>query len=234
MAMHLVRFVLHIDSIYGVEQSPRSGREEPMATQPIEHKVYSYTYKKPRRPQEDVDFPLGPEQSKKRQDDAPQTGSGVRGHIRALLANVPRRDDGRLSFKDVADYRDAVEAGWDRSVNAALTGLGVDVSRPFRLMTDPSTGAVTAGSDHPDKGRIDNYFASNQDKAEEFTRIIQLGKLVDTSDKRLTPDEMEQTLPLDAMAWWYQTNMDNGALFKGGGVVFGAGGSAYKSLDIRV
>lgn len=206
-----------------------------MPTQPVEHKVYNYSQPQPRRPQTDVDFPLGPEQSKNRQpEETPASKSGVRTHIESLLADIPKGEDGRLSFQDVVNHKDAVEAEWDQRVSADLEALGVDMSKRFRLMLDPGTGAVTASGDHPDKMRIDAYFAANEERADEFKNIVQLGRLASVAENKLSPDDMQQTLLPQAMAWWYQTNMDTSSLFTGGGVVFGAGGSAYKGLDIRV
>lgn len=205
-----------------------------MSTQPIEHKGYGYTFKQTRRPQEDVDFPLGPDSSKKRQDEPVEPRATVRDHIRTLLADIPRKDGNRLSFNDIVNFRDSMEKDWDAVVASDLKGLGVDMSQKIRLMHDPATGSVTSGSDHADKMKVDQYFASNPDMADDFETILQLGKLVDVAQRKLTPEQMDQTLDGEAMGWWYQSNMDTATLFTGGGIVFGMGSSAYKGLDIRV
>ncbi len=73
-----------------------------MSTQPIGHKGYGYTLKQSRKPREDVDFPLGPEQSKKRQDESgEQRGDGLRARIRALLADVSTDGGSGISFQDI-------------------------------------------------------------------------------------------------------------------------------------
>lgn len=205
-----------------------------MATQPIGHTAHSYTYQKPRRRQEDAEFPLGPEQSKKRQPEVVQTGPTARDHIRSLLSAISGGTNERLSFQDVADHRDGLKSRWDSEVSEDLKTLGVSMSDRFRLMVDPATDSVTTGSDHPDKQKIDAYFASHPERADEFKTLIQLDKLAETAENRLSPDNMQQSLLPDAMAWWYQTNMDTSSLFSGGGMIFGTGGSAYKGLDIRV
>ena len=205
-----------------------------MPTQPIEHKVYSYAYKQPKRPQGDVDFPLAPEQSKKRHEAVPDSRGAVWNSIQNILSEIPKRDGNRLSFQDIIDYRNAMETEWDQAVDGDLKGLGVDMSVKFRLRHDASADDVTASTDHPDKARIDAYFVANPDRANEFRTIIQLGKLANVAENKLSPQDMGQTLQVEAMAWWYQSNMDTTSLFGGGGVIFGAGGSAYKGLDIRV
>lgn len=205
-----------------------------MSTQPIEHKGYGYTYRKPRKPQDDVDFPLGPEQSKKRQSESEHSRTTIRGRIGALLSDIPRGDDNTLTFNDIVAYRDSLEKDWDAVVSSDLAGLGVDVDRKFRLTHDPSSGKVKADSDHPDNQKIDQYFVSNQDMADDFEAILQLGKLVDVAERRLSPTDMGLSLTPEAMAWWFENNMDAASLFSGGGIIFGMGASAYKGLDIRV
>jgi len=210
------------------------GKEDPVPTQPIGNKVHSYAYKQPGRPRGGIDFPLAPEQSKTRHAEVPESKGVIRDRIQVILSDIPKRDGNRLSFQDVVDYRDSLKVEWDRGVGEELKALGVNMSVKFRLMHDSSTGGVTASSDHPDKARIDAYFAASQDRANEFRKIIQLGKLVSVAGNKLAPQEMQQTLQTEAMAWWYQANMDTTSLFTGGGVVFGMGNSTYKGLDIRV
>lgn len=204
-----------------------------MTTQPIEHTGYGYTYRKPRKQQGDVDFPLGPEQSKKRQETADSTGPSSRDRIRRLLAEIPTSENNTLTFQSVVEYRDRIEKDWEARVSGELAAFGVDTSTKFRLVYDPATGTVEANGDHPDKAKIDQYFVANPDAADEFKTIMQLGKLTDAARQRLSPQEMETSLSPEAMAWWFDTNMDAASLFSGGGTVFGVG-SAYKGLDIRV
>lgn len=205
-----------------------------MSTQPIEHTGYGYSFKQTRKAQEDVDFPLGPELSKKRQEIPAEPRTTVRDHIRTLLEDVPKQDGSRLSFNDIADYRDSLKQDWDAVVTSELSGLGVDLGQKFGLMLDPTTDRVTVSDDHPDAMKIDQYFESNPEMGHDFETVLQLGKLVDVAERKLSPQQMDQTLETEAMAWWYQSNMDTATLFTGGGVVFGMGSSAYKGVDIHV
>jgi len=205
-----------------------------MATQPIENTGYGYAYSRAKKTKTDVDFPLGPEQSKKRQDEGVESKATVRDRIRALLLDIPKGDNNRLSFNDIVTHRDSMEKDWDAVVGGDLKSAGVDMSTKIRLMHTPGSGGVAANADHPDKNKIDQYFATNPELADDFERVLQLGKLVDVAERKLAPQEMDQTLETEAMAWWYQSNMDTATLFTGGGIVFGMGSSAYKGLDIRV
>lgn len=205
-----------------------------MSTQPIGHKAYNYTYRKPQKAQEDVDFPLGPEQSKKRQETVGAPSASARDRIQVLLAEIPRRDGNKLSFLDVKKFRDSLEKDWDARVFGDLSSMGVDMNRKFRLTDDPLSGEVAANGDHPDKAKIDQYFYSNSDVADDFKSLLQLGKLVDAADRKLAPQELETQLSPEAMAWWFDSNIESASLFSGGGIIFGMGSSAYKGLDIRV
>jgi len=210
------------------------GKEEPVPTQPIEHKAYGFINTQARRTRSDAEFSLDLDQSINRQEEAAAPSASARNFIETLLSEVPAGEDGRISFYDVVAYKGALESQWDSEINDGLARLGVDMSRPFRLMIDPSSGKVTAGSDHPDKARIDAYFAANHDKETDFRKIVQFGKLADHAQNSLSDSEMEERLVPQAMAWWYRNNMDTSSLFTGGGVIFGSGGSSYKGLDIRV
>jgi len=153
--------------------------------------------------------------------------------IQAILNRIPAGDDNRLSFKDVVDHHDTLQSTWNREVSDDLSNLGVAVSSPFRLMYDPA-GAATVAGEHRDKEMINAYFTTNPSRVNELGESIRLGKLASGAQDRLSPNEMEQTLPPDAMAWWYVTNVDTSTLYTGGGLLFGAGGGVYKGVDIRV
>lgn len=205
-----------------------------MSTQPIGHKQYSFTYRKPAKSGGDAEFSLTPEQSKIRQKPAESTPVSARDRIRALLADIPLREGGKLSFLDVKTYRDDLELDWDARVSGDLAAMGVEVGRNFRLTHDPTAGGVVASPDHPDKAKIDMYFQTDAEAADDFKSLLQLGKLVDVAERRLSPADMETRLSPEAMSWWFDSNMDATSLLIGGGLVFGMPGAAYQGLDITV
>lgn len=205
-----------------------------MSTQPIGHKEYSFTYRKPKKTYEDAEFSLQPEQSNNRQVTEESTSVSGRDRIRAILSDIPLRGGEKLSFYDVKSYRDSLEKDWDARVAGDLATIGVDTDRKFRLTLDPAVGSVVASGDHPDKSKIDMYFQTDTDAADDFESILQLGKLVDVAERKLSPTDMETELTPEAMSWWFDSNMDSSSLFTGGGIVFGVTGSSYQGLDIRV
>jgi hypothetical protein len=204
-----------------------------MATQPIEQAVQGYTYKRPRKSVSDSDFPLGPEQSKTRRDDAPASGSVLRGYLRDLLSTASPDADGQLTFADVETRHTELLETWNDEVKADLQGLGVDTATVFRLLHDPA-GAATVAGDHPDKDMINAYFAANPERVHQLGQALQFGKLAAAARNSLSEQDMTRPLSAEAMANWYAANMPPQTLFVPGGVVVGAGAAPYKGLDIRV
>lgn len=204
-----------------------------MSTQRIEHTVQGHTYQRPKRTREDVDFSLGPEQSKSRQDDGADSRETARGCILSLLRKVEADTGGELSFADVIAHHEAVQSRWNGEVGDDLAELGVNTDVPFRIMHDPA-GGVTVVGEHPGREMIDRYFVANPALVREFGEILQYGRLASAAEARLSPGEMEQTPGVGAMAGWFVTNMDTASLSGEGGIVVGGGGTVYKGLDIRV
>ncbi|MBG0790796.1 MAG: hypothetical protein H0S80_09890 [Desulfovibrionaceae bacterium] len=204
-----------------------------MSTQRIEQTVQGYTYQRPKKAHDDAEFPLGPEQSKTRQEGEGGSGDTARGRIRSLLNRVDGETGGAISFADVVAYHEAAQSGWNGEVGADLEELGVNVDVPFRLMYDPA-GAVAVVGDHPGGEMIDSYFTANPGRVRELGDILHLGRLASAAETRLGRGEMEQPMAVGAMTEWYAANMDPAALFSGGGVLVGAGGTVYRGLDLRV
>lgn len=202
-----------------------------MSTQRIEQTVQEYTYQRPKRTREDVEFSLGPETSKSRQEDGADSRGSARGHILSLLRQV--EGEGTLSFADVIAHHEAAQSRWNSDVGDDLAELGVNVDTVFRLMYDPA-GVVTVAGGHPDQEMIDSYFTANPGRVREFGDILQYGKLASAAETRLDKSGMEQPLGAEAMTEWYASNVDPATLSGGGGMLFGAGGTVYKGLDIRV
>lgn len=204
-----------------------------MATQPIEQAVQGYTYQRPRKSSSDSEFPLGAEQSKTRRDDAPASGSVLRGYLRDLLSTAASDDAGQLTFADVEARHTELLETWNDEVKADLEALGVDTSTVFRLLYDPA-GSATVTGEHPDKDMINAYFAANPERVQQLGQTLQFGKLAATARNSLSDRDMTRPLSTDAMAWWYSTNMNSQSLFAPGGVVVGAGAAPYRGLDILV
>ncbi|WP_338667561.1 hypothetical protein [Pseudodesulfovibrio methanolicus] len=203
-----------------------------MATQPIEQAVQGYTYRRPGKAASDSEFPLGPEQSKNRREDAP-SGSVLRGYLRDLLSAAFPDETAQLTFADVEVRHGELLETWNDEVKDDLESLGADTATVFRLLYDPA-GSVAVAGEHPDKDMINAYFTANPDRVRQLGRALQFGKLAAAARNNLSERDMTRPLSTDAMAWWYSTNMTSHSLFAPGGVVVGAGAAPYKGLDIRV
>lgn len=160
--------------------------------------------------------------------------SQVREQIESLLANIPRSNGDKLTFKDLADYKETLEKEWSEQFEADMTKLGVDTSIDIKLSVDSSTGVVTAQKGHPDKAAIDKYFLDNPEMAEKFEEGVQLSKLTSTAERNLTPSELRQSLTAQSMSIWFESNSSASSLLMGGGMVLNQAGAAYASLDLRV
>ena len=154
--------------------------------------------------------------------------------ILGYLSKIPKGDDGMLSFQDVDDYLGELETLWDASVMADLEKLGVDITQQFPLTYDTTTGKVTVSSDHKDKEIIDKYFKDNPDRVADFETIVQLGKLTNTAEDKLSQDMMTTNLQLESLAWWYEDNTDPTGWFAGGGMLAMGSGSSYLGLNLTV
>ncbi|WP_319471493.1 hypothetical protein [uncultured Pseudodesulfovibrio sp.] len=167
-----------------------------------------------------------------------QAGKNLRSQIRAqiddLLKDVPKGTDGKLSFKDIDDYREKLGKEWDESVKADLEKLGVDVEKEFPLSWDTKTGKLTVSKEHPDKEVIDKYFESNPEKVEEFQKIVQLGKMTRTHEQKLTPQQLQKSIQQESVAWWYEDNSDPTSWFQGGGRLMSNTQAAYSGLNLKV
>ena len=156
--------------------------------------------------------------------------------ISSYLAQVPKGDDNRLSFQDVADYREELGDKWDEEVMADLKELGVDTSKEFLMSYDPDTGKVTVPDGTDDAEIINKYFEDNPDKVKEFKTIIQLGKLASTAQTQLSQDQMMTDLQMDSINWWFQDNTDPSSWFSGGGLLAlsQSSSTAYTGLNLTV
>lgn len=162
--------------------------------------------------------------------------TGLASEISALLDQIPKGDDNKLSFQEVEDYRKSLGDKWDASVMADLKKLGVDVSSEFAMTYDPKTGKVTVPADTKDADVINKYFEDNPDKVQEFYDIIQLGKLTATASTQLSQSQKMVDLKQQTLAWWYADNTNPSSWFDGGGLLaFSQNASkSYTGLNLFV
>jgi hypothetical protein len=206
-----------------------------MSTQSIGSYGYTSAYTKLREKAEEAKLYATAEQAdKSTAANTSETSSPMGKQIMDYLSEIPKGDDGTLSFKDVDEYRKKLETEWDVEVSSDLLKLGVDITQQLPLSYDPATGKVTVSKSHPDKAKIDAYFESNQDKVDEFEKILQLGKLTTTADEQLSQTEMGQNIQQQSLAWWFEDNSDPTTWFSGGGMMAGQGLSSYTGINIKV
>lgn len=204
-----------------------------MSTESIGAYTYSSAYSSLRASAEEQK--LKQLAAKTDQENVAATGNtAIANEIMGFLSDIPKGEDGKLSFQDVDDYRATLETEWDLAVMADLEALGIDIDQQFPLTYDPATGKVTVAKGHKDKEAVDAYFEANPDKVEEFNQILQLGKLTTVADSQLSQTELTTNLQQQSLAWWYQDNTDPTSWFDGGSLMLTQGQSSYKSLNLMV
>jgi len=174
------------------------------------------------------------ENASKKTDSNSEASSAMGKQIMDYLSEIPKGDDGKLSFKDVEAHRKKLEKEWDDKVAVDLAKLGVDVSKDLPLTFDPATGKVTVSSNHPDKAKIDAYFESNSEMVDKFEKILQLGKLTSVADSQLSQTELTTNMQQSSLAWWFEDNSDPTSWFNGGSLMAGRGVSKYSGINIKV
>lgn len=141
----------------------------------------------------------------------------LRDRINTILEDVPKSGS-KVSFQDVIDYRDKLQAEFEAKAKADLDALGVDTERDFTLSYDAGTNKVTVDSGHPDKKIIDKYFEDKPEMRDAFAKIVTLSKLSGCAEKKLSPTAFKQQMQQQAMTWWAESNGGND-WFTGGGMM---------------
>lgn len=151
----------------------------------------------------------------------------VRASIEALVGEVPKGEDGKLSMQDIVDYRDELREKFEAIAELELGALGVDTDRDFTLSYDAATDKVTVDSSHPAKKLIDLYFEETPEMRDAFATLVSLNRVTSTMEAKTTPSQLRTQLQSQAMSWWLEESSDSG-WFSGGGMLMSS--SALTSL----
>ncbi|WP_018123192.1 hypothetical protein [Desulfovibrio oxyclinae] len=161
-------------------------------------------------------------------------GSSVANRVAELLKEMPKDAFGRMSFEEISKYRKQVEEQFDSEIRAELKELGVDVDSKFQLIYDESTQRVVVGNDHPDKDKIEAYFADNPNRVKQFNTIMDLYEVEQLSQNRMNPQQLRQKLNTQSMAFWMQQNGGNDMFTGIQGIMFDAQNSYMRALNMKV
>jgi len=163
------------------------------------------------------------------------TAGTIRRHVQELLADVPRQGN-TLTFADVAAYREQRLEEFQDFVRQGLKGLGVDLSKDLDLHYDANTGKVLAGN-HPDKALVERFFEASPELVQEYAQLLQLTKLTESAETKLSPSEMRLRIQSEMMSAWFGENA--GDDFFGGSLAMSLVGiqglaKAYTGLNLRI
>ncbi len=162
------------------------------------------------------------------------SGGKIRRQVEELLADVPKQGD-KLTFADIKSYRENRLEEFQKTVREGLEALGVDLSKDLNLSYDANSGKVTAGN-HPDKAKVERFFESNSELTQEYASLLQLTKLTETADVKISPTDMRRRIQSSMMSAWYSENTDD---FFGGSLAMSLAGvnsqiQAYTGLSLRI
>lgn len=151
--------------------------------------------------------------------------------VKSLLSEVPN-SGGKLTFKDVMEYRDELQKKFEASLKKELEAIGVDTDTEFTLSYDAASGKVTVDQNHPDKAKIDNYFDQNSEKREEFAKIVSYSNISNVAKNKLSPGQIRQQIQASAVEKWWSSR--SGSSMANGNMMFGAGAPKFIGLNAVV
>lgn len=174
-------------------------------------------------------------QGRKKGTDSDTTPGKIRRYVEDLLADIPKQG-GKLTFDDIKAYREEKLEELRESVREGLEALGVDLSKDLNLSYDANTGKVLV-SNHPDKAKVERFFESNPELTEEYARLLQLTKLTETADAKISAADMRRRVQAGMLSAWFEQNA--GEDFFGGSLsmslaVLKGQARAYTGLSLRV
>ncbi len=139
--------------------------------------------------------------------------------VKSLLDEVPS-SGGKLTFKDVMDYRDALQEKFEAELKSDLEAIGVNTDIEFTLSYDAAGDKVTVDQNHPDKAKIDNYFDQNPERREEFAKIVSYSNISNVAENKLSPGQLKQQIQASAMETWWSSG--SASSIASGNMLFGA------------
>ncbi|XPV76911.1 MAG: hypothetical protein ACNI27_03030 [Desulfovibrio sp.] len=139
----------------------------------------------------------------------------VREDIDKMLEGVPLTESGKITFQAVFDYKKKLSDDFHSGVDADLKALGVDTETDFKLSFDSRSGTIVVGQ-HPDREKIMEYFADEDNKArtDEFKMITQYKELTDVTEKKLSPSQLRKELQAQSISA-FMMNEASGEMFTG-------------------
>lgn len=81
-----------------------------------------------------------------------------------------------ITFNDLLTHRDDLTEAFTAEMEAGLKAAGVAEDADFRISLNEH-GEIEVKSNHPDKAKIEKYFAENPELAEDYQHIEALNKL---------------------------------------------------------
>lgn len=136
--------------------------------------------------------------------------AGIARQVQAALAGVEPDSNGRITFKQVEEYKKTQEASFAEDVKSDLRELGVDEDIEFRLVSD-GKGGISVISDHPDADLVERYFKANPEMVDRFNSMEMLGnfdRARQFQDRPVT--DMRKAIQMEGVAAFMSAAQGNG------------------------
>lgn len=124
--------------------------------------------------------------------------------VSSALKSMGLSSSDRVTFSTLMDHKADLETKFSENVRADLLKLGIDPSVDFRLVSGTDGTGVKVVSNHPDKAKIEKYFADNKNRVAEFEQIQGLANIENTrKSQSIDKDSLRSRLQLESMSAWF-------------------------------
>ena|GEM_PF-4884758 len=97
--------------------------------------------------------------------------------LKEILAQIPRGAGGKLTAKDILDYKNKKLEDFQETIKSGLSSRGVDENITFSLGLKRGTDELAVFSKHPDKKKVEAFLKERPELAEEFKNLKTLDNL---------------------------------------------------------
>ncbi|MDR2745002.1 MAG: hypothetical protein LBB66_07420 [Desulfovibrio sp.] len=113
--------------------------------------------------------------------------------------------DSRVTFSQLAKYREQLQDEFNQGVNDGLKALGIaDLdSLQFTLQSN-GDGTVSVAGDCQEKGKIQNFFDNNPELLKKYRQIEALNGIDAAREAlQIAPGELRKRIQIESMASWW-------------------------------
>ncbi|MDR3358778.1 MAG: hypothetical protein LBN96_08025 [Desulfovibrio sp.] len=113
--------------------------------------------------------------------------------------------DSRVTFSQLAKYREQMQSEFNQGVSDGLKALGIEDTDSLRFTLQISDdGSLSVAGDSPDKDKIQNFFDNNPELLKKYRQIEALNGIDAAREAlRIAPGELRKRIQIESMAAWW-------------------------------